>query len=110
NPLQANELWTEHVIAEVVGPMSLDVADMDDDGDPDVVVGEHNYAEPETARLLIFQNLDGSGKLWKGYVVHTGDEHHDGAITVDIDSDGDLDIISIGWSHPRVLLYENLAL
>lgn len=110
NPLPGNELWTEHLIAEVVGPMSLDVADMDTDGDPDVVVGEHNYAEPETARLFVFQNLDGKGKLWKKYLVHTGDEHHDGAITVDIDSDGDLDIISIGWSHPRVLLYENRAL
>jgi len=28
---------------------------------------------------------------------------------VDIDGDGDLDIISIGWSHDRVLLYENRA-
>jgi len=110
NTLPGNELWTEHVIAEVVGPMSLDVADMDSDGDPDVVLGEHNYDKPETARLLVFRNLDGSGKLWKKHLVHTGDEHHDGAVTVDIDSDGDLDIISIGWSHPLVLLYENLAL
>lgn len=39
-----------------------------------------------------------------------GDEHHDGAIVTDIDDDGDLDIISIGWSHGRVLLYENLLL
>jgi hypothetical protein len=29
---------------------------------------------------------------------------------VDIDKDGDLDIISIGWSHNRVLLYENKAI
>jgi hypothetical protein len=42
-------------------------------------------------------------------VVFTGDEHHDGALLVDIDRDGDLDIISIGWSHNRVILYENLA-
>lgn len=36
-----------------------------------------------------------------------GDEHHDGAVLADIDDDGDLDILSIGWSHARVLLYEN---
>jgi hypothetical protein len=42
--------------------------------------------------------------------VSTGDEHHDGAVLVDIDGDGDLDIISIGWAHGRVLLYENKAI
>jgi hypothetical protein len=100
-------LWAEHVLAEPVGPMSLDVADMDGDGDLDVVVGEHNYENPSTARLLVFENLDGMGVSWKPHVVYTGDEHHDGTQLVDIDGDGDLDIISIGWSHPRVLLYEN---
>lgn len=101
--------WIEHLIAEPVGPMSLDVADMDGDGDPDVIVGEHNYKEPATARLLIFENADGRGGQWRQHVVHTGDEHHDGAQVVDIDGDGDLDILSIGWSHPRVVLYENKA-
>ena len=37
-------------------------------------------------------------------------EYGDGAHVVDIDKDGDQDIVSIGWSHNRVLLYENLAL
>ncbi len=27
-----------------------------------------------------------------------------------MDGDGDLDIVSIGWGHRRVLLYENLAI
>ena len=102
--------WTEHVIAQVVGPMSLDVRDMDGDGDFDVIVGEHNYKEPATARLLVFENLDGKGGSWKRHVVYTGDEHHDGAQVVDIDGDGDLDIISIGWSHGRVVLYENRSI
>jgi hypothetical protein len=109
-PQSPTNPWAEHVIATVVGPMSLDVADMDRDGDPDVVVGEHNSKEPATARLLIFENVDSKGSLWKEHAVFTGDEHHDGAGVVDIDNDGDLDIISIGWSHPRVLLYENKAI
>ena len=104
----ADGAWTEHVIGTPVGPMSMDVRDMDGDGDPDVVIGEHNYKEPATARMLIYENL-GQGKSWKLHVVSTGDEHHDGAQAVDIDGDGDLDLISIGWSHPRVLVYENLA-
>jgi hypothetical protein len=103
--------WDEHVIPDrdVIGPMSLDVADMDGDGDPDVVVGEHNMVAPSSAKLYVFENEDGQGTLWTGHVVYTGDEHHDGAQVVDIDGDGDLDIISIGWTHGRVLLYENKA-
>lgn len=82
---------------------------MDHDGDWDVVVGEHNLANPGTARMLIYENTNGSGTAWDQHIVHTGDEHHDGAHVVDIDNDGDLDIVSIGWGHSRVVLYENLA-
>jgi hypothetical protein len=108
-PISMMEDWKEHVIAQVVGPMSLDVADMDGDGDLDVVVGEHNPKDPSNASLYIFENMDGTGNSWARHVVYKGDEHHDGAIVVDIDGDGDLDIISIGWGHRKVLLYENMS-
>jgi hypothetical protein len=106
----ATGFWTEHTIATVVGPMSLDVADMDGDGDLDVIAGEHNLKDPASAKLYIFENMDGKGKAWTPHLVYVGDEHHDGAVLADIDGDGDLDIISIGWSHGRVLLYENKAI
>jgi hypothetical protein len=106
---QTTSIWTEHFIADVIGPMSLDVVDMDNDGDIDVVVGEHNLKNPSEAKLFLFENSDGKGDMWKEHIIYTGNEHHDGAQTVDIDGDGDLDIISIGWSHGQVLLYENKA-
>ena len=87
--------------------MSLGVGDMDGDGDLDVVVGEHNLADPARARMLVFENADGSGTSWAEHLVFVGDEHHDGAHLVDLDKDGDLDIVSIGWGHSRVLVYEN---
>lgn len=102
--------WREHIIStDVVGPMSLDIGDLDGDGDIDIVVGEHNLRNPGAARLFVFENLDGRGTQWARHLVHEGDEHHDGAQLVDIDGDGDLDIISIGWGHSGVILYENLA-
>ncbi|MCD4810007.1 MAG: VCBS repeat-containing protein [Methanosarcinales archaeon] len=107
---KVTSMWTEHIIANVVGPMSLDVTDIDNDGDLDVVVGEHNLKNPYDAKLYLFENSDGQGITWNEQVIYTGDEHHDGAQIVDIDNDGDIDIISIGWSHGYVLLYENRAI
>lgn len=101
--------WNEHHFATVIGPMSLGAADMDGDGDLDVIVGEHSTENPENARLLIFENSDGGGDSWPVHQVFKGDEHHDGAQVTDLDGDGDLDILSIGWTHNRVLVYENLA-
>ena len=106
-PTTATDAWTEHVIANIIGPMSIDVADLDEDGDMDVVAGEHNLNNPSSARLFVFENANGQGTEWNQHLIYTGDEHHDGTQLTDIDNDGDLDIISIGWSHSRVLLYEN---
>ncbi len=106
-PVVMTQPWVEHAVAELTGPMSLDVADMDHDGDLDVVVGEHNGKQPETAGLYVLENT--GGEIWVPHLVHRGDEHHDGAQVVDIDGDGDLDIVSIGWFHDDVVLYENLA-
>jgi len=107
-PIDPTGPWTEHLIANtVIGPMSLDLQDMDHDGDLDVVVGEHNLANPNSARMFIFENLNGDGSTWRSHTVYTGDEHHDGAHVVDIDNDGDYDIVSIGWGEAGVVLYEN---
>lgn len=105
-----NTNWDEIIIGMVHGPMSVDVADLDGDGDTDVVVGEHLMTYPQDARLYVFENADGKGTTWNQHLVSKGDEHHDGARLTDIDGDGDLDIISIGWSHGRVVLYENKAI
>ena len=101
------DIWKEHLISEVIGPMSLDVTDLDRDGDLDIIVGEHHKKKPKASKLIVFENVDGKATKWKGHIVHTGDEHHDGAVLIDIDRDGDLDIISIGWTHANVVLYEN---
>jgi hypothetical protein len=87
--------------------MSLGVEDIDNDGDLDIVVGEHNLAQPSQARLVWIENLDGAATQWRQHLIFRGDEHHDGALLVDIDRDGDYDVVSIGWGHGKVVVYEN---
>lgn len=101
--------WTEHSVSKDLQAMSMDVGDVDHDGDPDIVAGEHNRKDAYKGRVVLYRN-DGRGASWTAHEIDTGLEHHDGTRLVDVDGDGDLDVISIGIMHPLVVLYENLAI
>ncbi|MBP6016419.1 MAG: VCBS repeat-containing protein [Candidatus Promineofilum sp.] len=105
-PSNPTQPWTEHVIDTIIGPMSLDVGDMDGDGDIDLVAGEHNQSKPNQARIFAYEQTQAG---FQRYLIDTGDEHHDGAQLVDVDNDGDLDVVSIGWTHNRVIVYEQIG-
>ena len=67
-----------------------------------MVLGEHRGSE----KLTIWVN-DGSGNLTE-LVVGSGKENHLGAQTVDLDGDGDLDIVGIAWdAYYYVHLWRN---
>ncbi|MFP6751324.1 MAG: FG-GAP-like repeat-containing protein [Pirellulaceae bacterium] len=111
-PVDPKDTWTRHAIGTVSGQgFSMDTRDFDRDGDPDVVVGEHRGTTLN--RVIIFENVN-EGSSW---VVHEIDsdsssviDHHDGTQAVDLDNDGDLDLISIGWTNPKLWIYENKAI
>jgi len=109
-PENATQTWTIHTIASgLIGTFSMDVADVDLDGDIDVIHGEHNGGPNN--RVTIFENLD-NGTDWTAHIVDTGGagiDHHDGTQPADLDGDGDLDIMSIGWINNKLWLYENKA-
>jgi hypothetical protein len=71
----------------------------------------HNLADPASARLFVFQK-----RRWRRTHVEcvrgvrAATSITTRAQVVDIDRDGDLDIVSIGWSHQRLVLYENKAI
>jgi hypothetical protein len=118
--------WREHVVAEDFKHMSLDIADLDQDGDLDIVSGEHG----RKGAVTIYENLD-DGRAWIRHIVDPGQDfsdfrllrwarevvgldtpidHHAGTQLADLDNDGDLDIASIGWRRKTLVLYENRAI
>lgn len=97
-----SEPWRVHVVGRQGSTNSLDMADFDRDGDPDIVTGEHRGAH----RVVVWENTDG-GSLTR-HVVDHGKESHLGTRAIDLDGDGDLDLVSIAWTDPsRIHLWRN---
>jgi len=106
--------WPKHVVTTSKSMNSLDVADMDRDGDIDIVIGEHEMPGgddvplPKDEKVIVFEN-DGTGQFTP-HTVDEGKESHLGAQLCDLDGDGDLDIVSIAWREPQyVHLWRNNA-
>ena len=84
---------------------NLSIADVDGDGDMDILTAEHKG--PDLALQLWKNNGKGEFSVEE---IDRGKESHLGAQPYDMDGDGDLDIISIGWDqHNFVHLWRNDA-
>ncbi len=105
-PDPVKDSWEHRVVVTQWSMNNLDAADLDRDGDMDLVTNEHMGTEHKTE---IYLN-DGKANFTP-VVVGTGHEMHLGAKCFDLDSDGDLEIIGVGWNNHRSLhLYRNDAL
>jgi hypothetical protein len=115
NPHPAKGRWKRHLLKRDQFFQHHDqiFGDFDGDGDIDVVVGEHRNPG-RINRVILFENLDGRGGAWRLHVIDQGPsnviDHHDGTIAVDLDGDGDLDIVSIGFYNNKVWVLENKAI
>ncbi|MRH99182.1 carbohydrate-binding protein [Kriegella sp. EG-1] len=107
-PADPTQTWTEHLLSDDIhGSLSVFASDIDFDGDKDIIVGEWLGSR----RLIAFENNLCSSDDWEMLVIDDSPqnwEHHDGARVVDIDNDGDLDIVSNGFKSQKVVrIYEN---
>ena len=93
--------WPVHVIDRVRCAHSLSVADLDGDGELEVIVGEHDPFRPyrSQCRLMVYKPAHG-GQQWTRYLLDGRFEHHCGAKTIEL-APGRSGIISHGWVDSR---------
>lgn len=93
-----SDRWPRQRLITEYSLNSLDTADIDNDGDIDLVIAEHKGPH---LRLQLLEN-DGRGNFLVREI-NRGKESHLGALSTDLDGDGDLDIVSIAWDRYRDL-------
>jgi hypothetical protein len=96
--------WENHVIDKVRSPHSIDVADLDGDGEIEVIIGEHDpfAAYRSRSRLLVYKKAEPGGRAWIQYVLDGRFEHHDGSKVFELEP-GRLGTVSHGWVDDRYL-------
>ena len=103
NTNSTGTLWTKHIVdGELEGSVSIYSADIDGDGDLDVL-----GAVIQTDDITWWENTDGSGTSWTEHAV---DDYFSGATSVyaiDVDVDGDLDVLGAAWFADDIIWWEN---
>ncbi len=96
---------TEHLVAtNIPGYRYVEVADIDNDGDNDLMA-----ANSENNRVVWFENLDGQGNFSSQQIAANTTEI--GCVHTsmgDVDNDGDKDFVVAVLSSDRIVLYKNL--
>ncbi len=81
---------------------SVIAADIDGDGDMDVL-----SASDLDDKIAWYENMDGNGNFAYQQVLTIAAAGADSVFSVDIDGDGDMDVLSASWYDDKIAWYEN---
>ncbi len=90
------------ITSSASGIRSLYVADLDGDGDGDLL-----SASKDDATVAWYPNTDGTGLFGAQQVITSLADGASSVITADIDGDGDADVLSASQSDDKIAWYEN---
>ena len=83
-------------------PTSLDSGDIDGDGDIDIIIGSFDEGS-----IVWFDNRSGSLDFGVRHVVTTAADSIQDVRLIDLDGDGDLDVVSASYGEQPVAWFEN---
>ncbi len=97
--------WTEHIVdADFNGAYSVHSADIDGDGDMDILGA--SWWDDE---ITWWENMDGSGTSWTDHIVAGSYPHAMLVFSADIDSDGDMDVLGAASTSSDFIWFENVG-
>ncbi len=90
--------WQIHFIDCIRSPHSLAVADLDDDGELEIVCGEHDPFRPHRTRCrtYVYKRAEPQGRSWTRHVIEDRFSSHVGTRIIQL-ANGELGIISHSW-------------
>jgi hypothetical protein len=96
--------WTAHQIATRNAASWAVTADVDRDGDSDVIASSWG-----DNRIAWHENTAGNGSAWTEHAISTATQRPECVYAVDIDGDGDVDVLSASTTDDRVAWHDNTA-
>ena len=97
-------VWDEHNINTRFGSFDVFAIDLDRDGDIDVVAAYHNM-------IAWFENDGDATSAWDEYelsgTMNTEGNGADSVFAIDVDRDGDIDVVSISYARGKLAWHEN---
>ncbi len=97
-----DEFGPQDVIGGADQARSVYAADLDGDGDADVLSA--SWADDE---IRWYQNVNGLGTFYPGGVISTAADQAASVSAADLDGDGDADVLSASWADNKIAWYEN---
>ena len=85
------------------GAESVYAADLDDDGDMDVLSASSDW---KSSKIAWYEN-DGTGLFGPQQVITTTADGAESVYAADLDGDGDMDVLSASFYDDKIAWYEN---
>ncbi len=83
-------------------PLSVFAADVDGDGDADVLSASAN-----DDKIAWYENTNGLGAFGPQQVISTFADYALSVFAIDLDGDGDVDVLTASYDDDRIMWYEN---
>ena len=97
------ETAVQHGISDgFMGPASLDLADIDGDGDLDLVGAAFGAGQ-----IRWWRNEGGSPPVWSPLTIETGFAAASSVRAADVDRDGSMDVVGCAWTDGELVLWAN---
>ncbi|GGG35665.1 hypothetical protein GCM10010976_04200 [Bizionia arctica] len=93
----------ENILYSVDNPKSVNVADVDGDGDMDILSASY-----DDDKIAWYENTDGQGDFGPQQIITTSADGANSVYSMDLDGDGDNDVLSASRGDNKIAWYENI--